>query len=69
MELEEAPADLKTLRGLAPICARCGKMRDDEGYRNQVEDYVSSLPEADFSNDLCLDCEGKLQASPHKGAR
>jgi phosphoserine phosphatase RsbU/P len=55
-ELREALAQIKTLRGIVPICASCKKIRDDKGYWNQVEAYVSSHSEAHFSHGLCPDC-------------
>lgn len=58
-ELRSAGAEIKTLRGIIPICASCKKIRDDEGYWRQVEDYVSEHSEADFSHGLCPDCLAK----------
>lgn len=54
--LEEALADLKTLSGLIPICAWCKKIRDDQGYWNQVEIYVERRSSAQFSHGLCPEC-------------
>lgn len=44
------------LKGLLPICASCKKVRDDQGYWNQIEEYVSARSEADFSHSICPDC-------------
>jgi DNA-binding response OmpR family regulator len=55
-ELERALADIKTLRGILPICMHCKKIRDDQGYWNQVEIYVRDHTEAEFSHGLCPDC-------------
>ncbi len=54
--LQEALANVKTLRGLVPICAKCKKMRDDEGYWRNVEDYVAAHSEAQFSHGICPEC-------------
>lgn len=54
--LEKAQKELKTLRGIIPICASCKKIRDDEGYWQQVEIYVTEHSEAMFSHGLCPDC-------------
>jgi PAS domain S-box-containing protein len=62
-ELEEALADVKTLRGLLPMCARCNKIRDDGGYWKEVETYISANSEADFSHGLCPDCARKLEGA------
>jgi DNA-binding NarL/FixJ family response regulator len=59
-ELQEALAKVKTLRGLVPICASCKKIRDDQGYWQQVEVYVRQHSEAEFSHGLCPDCAKKL---------
>ena len=55
-ELKEALANVKTLRGLIPICASCKKIRDDKGYWSQVEVYVRDRSEAEFSHGICPDC-------------
>ena len=39
--LKEALVKISTLRGLLPICAACKKIRDDKGYWNQIETYIS----------------------------
>jgi DNA-binding NtrC family response regulator len=54
--LEEALANVNTLRGLIPICAGCKRIRDDKGFWNQVEIYVSEHSEARFSHGLCPQC-------------
>jgi PAS domain S-box-containing protein len=59
-ELKEALANVKTLRGLIPICASCKKIRDDKGYWSQVEVYVRDRSEAEFSHGICPDCMKKL---------
>ena len=59
-ELQEALANIKTLRGLLPICAGCKKVRDDKGYWNQIESYVKAHSEAEFSHSLCPDCAKEL---------
>ena len=59
-ELQEALANVKTLRGLIPICASCKKIRDDQGYWTQLEIYLAKHSDAEFSHSLCLDCMRKL---------
>jgi len=56
VKLEKALAEVKTLRGILPICSFCKKIRDDEGYWNQVEVYVRERSDADFSHSICPDC-------------
>jgi AmiR/NasT family two-component response regulator len=55
-ELQEALAQVKILSGLLPICSNCKKIRDDQGYWQQVEIYISEHSEAEFSHGLCPDC-------------
>jgi hypothetical protein len=47
---------VKTLHGLLPICAKCKKIRDDEGYWHKLEEYISENSEADFTHGLCESC-------------
>ncbi len=56
-ELEKTLANLKTLTGLIPICAWCNKIRDDKGYWNDIEEYVSSHSEAELSLGTCIECQ------------
>jgi AmiR/NasT family two-component response regulator len=59
-KLQEALDQVKTLRGLLPICAACKKIRDDQGYWHKVEDYVEGHSEVEFTHGLCPDCSRKL---------
>jgi PAS domain S-box-containing protein len=52
--------DIKTLRGIIPICANCKNIRDDQGYWNQVDAYISKHTGALFSHGICPECEKKL---------
>ena len=67
-ELRKAMDEIKTLRGLIPICAWCKRIRDDEGYWDQLEVYLSKHSEAVFSHGLCPDCsraeKEKLKPKP-----
>jgi PAS domain S-box-containing protein len=55
-ELQQALSEIKVLSGLLPICASCKKIRDDNGYWNQIEHYITEHSEADFTHGLCPDC-------------
>ncbi|MEN8136724.1 MAG: PAS domain-containing protein [Thermodesulfobacteriota bacterium] len=55
-ELNRLEKEVKTLSGFLPICANCKKIRDDQGYWNQIEAYVSSHSEAKFSHGICPNC-------------
>lgn len=60
LELKDALAKVQTLSGLLPICASCKKIRDDQGYWNQIESYIGSHSNAEFSHSICPDCLKKL---------
>ena len=55
-ELSSAQAEVQALSGLLPICAWCKKVRDDDGYWQQVEDYFASRSQIEFTHGMCLDC-------------
>ena len=55
-DLETALASIKTLSGLLPICAQCKKIRDDQGYWNRIEKYISEHTDVSFSHGLCPEC-------------
>ncbi len=59
-ELQQALAQVKRLSGLLPICASCKKIRDDRGYWQQVEVYLRSRAEVEFSHSICPDCKTRL---------
>lgn len=59
-ELQRALKEVKTLRGLIPICASCKKIRNDGGFWQQLEEYLGEHSEAEFSHGLCQPCIKKL---------
>jgi PAS domain S-box-containing protein len=58
-ELQAALAQVRTLRGLIPICAWCKKIRNDHGYWEQLEAYIKNHSEANFTHGMCPDCARK----------
>ena len=60
IDLQKALSEVKKLSGFLPICASCKKIRDDQGYWNQIEEYISDHSEAQFSHGICPDCARKL---------
>jgi hypothetical protein len=60
LELKGALDEIKTLQGILPICANCKKIRDDTGYWNQIEKYISEHSGATFSHGICPDCMAEL---------
>ncbi len=58
--LRRALQEVKTIQGLLPICASCKKIRDDSGYWQQIESYISLRSDADFSHSICPECAERL---------
>ncbi|MCB0322436.1 MAG: DUF4118 domain-containing protein [Bdellovibrionales bacterium] len=61
-QLRNALAQIKTLSGLLPICAWCRKVRDDEGYWQQIEEYVTAHSDAAFTHGICPKCYKDVQS-------
>jgi hypothetical protein len=59
-DLKTASENVKTLNGLLPICASCKNVRNDKGYWQQIESYVSERSEAEFTHGLCPECSKKM---------
>lgn len=72
-ELLSAQAEVQTLSGLLPMCAWCKKIRDDEGYWEQVEDYFSRRSQIKFTHGICVECtetmKGRGMAVPDPATR
>ncbi len=58
--LKLASKEIKTLRGIVPICASCKNIRDDDGYWHRVDVYVRDHTDAEFSHGICPECSEKL---------
>jgi hypothetical protein len=56
----EDVSELFTLRGLLPICAKCKKIRDENGRWNHIEDYLRERTHADFTHGICPECAKAL---------
>ena len=67
IKLQNALSEVKTLSGILPICANCKNIRNDKGYWQRVEVYVSEHSDARFSHGLCEDCAKKLYPEIFKG--
>ena len=68
-ELAAERAQVKTLRGLLPICCHCKKIRDDAGYWQSVETYVSAHSDAEFTHGYCPACAEKARAEVDEAQR
>ena len=54
--LQDALAEVKTLRDILPICSYCKKVRDDEDYWHSIENYISMHTPTMFSHGICPSC-------------
>jgi len=61
-EVERALSEVKTLRGLIPICAWCKNIRNDQGSWEQLEKYLRQHTQAEFSHGICPACLDKRLA-------
>ena len=59
--LEAALAEVKALSGLLPICAWCKKIRDDDGYWTQVDQYFRSRTDLKFTHGVCSECAENME--------
>jgi ABC-type amino acid transport substrate-binding protein len=55
-ELQKALDEIKTLRGILPICSFCKNIRNDEGLYEKIESYIHNHSGVDFSHTVCPDC-------------
>jgi two-component system, response regulator PdtaR len=60
-ELQQALAEVQTLKGLIPICGWCKRIRDDRGYWEAVESFISARTEATFTHGVCPECAEKVR--------
>ena len=59
-QLRQSKEEVKRLSGLLPICASCKKIRNDEGYWQEIESYLHSHSDTRFSHGICPECAKKL---------
>lgn len=63
---EIALAKIKILSGFLPICSSCKKIRDDQGYWNDVAEYIREHSDAEISHGICPACAEKLYPQYYK---
>jgi K+-sensing histidine kinase KdpD len=59
-QLQEMLNEVKTLRGILPICASCKKIRNSDGAWTDVASYISDRTDAEFSHGMCQPCAERL---------
>src|SRR5512139_3813383 len=65
-QLEKNLKEIKTLRGLIPMCAWCRNIRDDKGYWQKVEKYIEDHTDAAFTHGICPRCMRKINPELHE---
>jgi len=70
-DLQQALAEIKTLRGFIPLCAWCHKVRDDAGFWQEIEHYLDERTDATISHGICPACVEKQthEIEAHEAAR
>ena len=64
--LESSLKEVNLLSGFIPICASCKKIRNDKGFWDQIEKYITEHSQAKFSHGICPDCAQKLYPEYYK---
>ena len=64
--MQHALDEVNLLSGLIPICASCKNIRDDQGYWNKIESYITNHSKVEFSHSICPDCAKKLYPDLYK---
>jgi AmiR/NasT family two-component response regulator len=66
IELQAALDKVKLLSGMLPICSNCKKIRDDDGYWQDVAAYIRDHSEAEFTHSICPNCISQLYPDFYK---
>jgi hypothetical protein len=68
-ELRESLEKVKVLSGLIPICAWCKNVRNDKGYWQRVEEYITENSQASFTHGICEECQARQLQGLHQQKR
>jgi hypothetical protein len=60
VDLQDAIAQVNTLKGFLPICSNCKKIRDDKDRWKEIEFYLSEHSEVEMTHSICPECARKL---------
>ena len=61
-QLEGNLREVRALRGLLPICTRCHKVRDDDGYWSELGQHLREAAGTELTHGICPDCARELYA-------
>jgi hypothetical protein len=62
-ELTEALKNIKLLSGLLPICSNCKKIRDEGGSWHEIENFIESHSDTEFTHGICPTCYNQLYST------
>ena len=65
--LQAALEEVEQLRGLLPVCAWCRRVRDDDGYWDTIEGYLSKHLSTQYTHGMCQECASKFMDDPQQG--
>jgi len=55
--LSDYISEIRTLRGILPICSHCKRIKDAQAHWQKIEKYIHDRSEAKFSHGICPECE------------
>ncbi len=59
-QLSQTLQEVRQLKGLLPVCAACKRIRNDRGYWEEIEAYISDHSDAIFTHGICPTCAQHL---------
>lgn len=61
-EVAAANQEIATLRDILPMCSWCRKVRDDDDYWSNVDDYLATHSHIRFSHGICPVCAEQVRS-------
>lgn len=58
--LQNAQLKMKKLGRMLPVCGCCRKIRDDEGFWQELAEFVNNPANAELLTGVCPDCEARV---------
>ncbi len=62
-EKDKLLKEVKTLRGLLPICSGCKRIRDENGKWWPLDAYIRKVTDTELTHTICLDCRDVFYGS------
>ncbi|MBN2670695.1 MAG: hypothetical protein JXX29_03435 [Deltaproteobacteria bacterium] len=54
--LEQTYRNIRTVKGLVPICSACNAIRNDDGFWEKIDTYLLNHTELQLTHSICFDC-------------